>query len=88
MRNLLTPLAELTHYEISSSAQRQAYVNAPVAQQVYSDKVLAMLACYEGARLPQHIVDKWTGIADDAARKGDRKTNDDYRRWLAMAGFR
>lgn len=81
-------VTELTHYEISSTQQRQAYLNAPVSQQVYSDKVLAMLACYEGAKIPGHIIDKWSGIVDDAARKKDQKTHDTYRTWLSMAGYR
>lgn len=88
MKPLLIQATELTHYEISSSTQRQNFINAPVEQQVYSDKVLAMLAGYEGAKLPAHIITKWQDIAMNASRKGDRKTESDYRRWLEMAGYR
>lgn len=81
-------MTELTHYEISDSKKRYNNLNAPVAQQVYSDKVLAMLAHYEKAQLPGHIISKWTDIVNDAAKRNDPKTYERYKGWLEMAGYK
>lgn len=46
-----------------------------------------MLAAYEGAKLPPHIIAKWSEIANEAGRKGDKVTHEKYRNWLSMVGF-
>lgn len=46
-----------------------------------------MLAGYEGARLPQQIIEKWTNIVNDAAKRNDRKTHEVYSHWLSLIGY-